>query len=142
MERYDAWAPLDGIASPCASVVLHAAYDVTVRLLFSEMRNAPPRDLLISFQERVFACTSFEEFVHPWEWEERGQVPRLGDPWAGYTFPLVRISDSRWLASFSDSQILAPERPSITHYRFLSLDNIVDVLAAGPVLSEWVAPAA
>jgi hypothetical protein len=137
------WEPVAGVASPCASVVLHAdTAHFTVRLCFSEMTESSGRDLLVVFGGRVLACMSHEEFTHPWNTGRAEEMwPRLGGAWATYAFPLLKVQRSLWLASFSDSQVLDPERATAHHYRFISLDNIVDVLTTTEPTAEWVAPA-
>ncbi|MBB4634225.1 hypothetical protein [Longimicrobium terrae] len=115
-----------------------AAAAFTVSLEFSAVRSAARLDLRLEFRERVFACMSHEEFVHPWQYEQHGPVPRLSPPWERYAFPVLKVHDSRWLASFSDSQILDVELPEVIHYRFVTLDHTADVLASGEVHASWV----
>jgi hypothetical protein len=141
METYARWEPVAGVTSPCGILLEVGPSTVTARLRFSAV-GAAPRDLLLTFAGRVVACMSHEEFAHPWHAEELdAEVPRLDGRWARYAFPLLEVRNSRWLASFSDSQILDPDRPGLTHYRLVSLDNTVDVLAAGGVAAAWVSPA-
>lgn len=138
METYDRWEPVSGVDMPAAEIVLHVDPAVSLRLRFSFLTDAPPRDLVLAFRGHVVACMSFEEFAHPWQvYDSTGPVPRLEGPWASYAFPLLRVRDSIWLASFADSQVLEEDRRLLTHYRFVSLDNTVDVLASGDVLAEW-----
>jgi hypothetical protein len=143
MESYTRWEPASGIASPCADIVLHGdPRSTTVLCRFSEVRGALPRDLAIRFGTDVVASMSHEEFVHPWQRESRGAlVPRLEGEWRRYAFPLLEVHDSEWLASFSDGEILEPDRVGLRHFRLVSLDNTVDILARGTPEAEWVAPA-
>jgi hypothetical protein len=139
-ETYARWDAVPGIGMPCADIVLHAdPTDLTVRLRFSGMRDGGGRDLLIRFGHEAIACTSHDEFVHPWHADTAaGDVPRLDGQWSAYAFPLLRVSGSRWLASFGDGQILDEQRAAIRHFRFVSLDNTVDVLTAGDPSAEWI----
>ena len=140
MESYTKWEPVAGVVSPCGYIVLHAdPLAHTVLLRFSTLRDAPPRDLLLRFGRQVVACMSHDEFVHPWQAHAPiSEVPRLDGWWAPYAFPLLKVRQSRWLASFADTQILEQQREELTHYRFVSLDNTVDLLASGAVTAEWV----
>src|SRR5687768_6032595 len=139
-ETYTRWDAVSGIVMPCADIVLHAdPVDLTVRLRFSGVRDGGDRDLLIRFGRDVVACMSHDEFVHPWQaYVPAGDVPRLEGRWSAYAFPLLVVSGSRWLASFGDGQILDEQRAAIRHFRFVSLDNTVDVLTAEPASAEWI----
>jgi hypothetical protein len=143
MESYARWQPVPDVTTPCAEIVLYADPGATtVRLRFSLVRDAAPRDLVLGFGRDVVACTSYEEFAHPWQLATGdGAVPRLAEPWAGYAFPLLLVQPSRWLASFSDYQLDDERRSAAAHYRLVSLDNTVDVLTTGRVTAEWVAAA-
>jgi hypothetical protein len=143
-EQYTRWEPVAGVEVPCFDVVLHAdPVDLTVLLRFSAVTSVLEHDLLIHFGRDVVACMSHDEFVHPWQaYGDVAPVPRLAGKWAPYAYPLLLVSDSRWLASFSDSQILDNERAAARHFRFVSFDNTVDVLTVGDAVAEWVAPTA
>jgi hypothetical protein len=142
-ETYLRWTPVPDVVAPCAYIVLCTdPVDHTVRLCFSAVRDAPPREVVIRFGRDVMACMSHEEFAHPWHMDDStGEVPRIGGRWGKYTFPLLEVRDSVWLATFSDSQIEDERRAVARHFRFVSLDNTVDVLTNGDATAEWV-PAA
>jgi hypothetical protein len=142
-ETYTRWSPVPDVTAPCADIVLHAEPgDVTARLRFSLVRDAAPRDLLLRFGREVAACASHDEFLHPWQADETaGEVPRLAGDWVGYAYPLLRVHDSRWLASFGEGQLVDYQHVTLTHYRLVSMDNTVDVLTAGEPSAEWVPPA-
>lgn len=142
-EQYTRWEPAAGVNAPCSDVILHAdPADLTVLLRFSAVTDGIERDLLIRFGRDVVACMSHDEFVHPWQaYDDVAPVPRLAGEWAPYAYPLLLVSDSRWLASFSDSQILDDQRAAARHFRFMSFDNTVDVLTVGEAVAEWVTPA-
>lgn len=86
---------------------------------------------------------SHAEFSHPWEAMSIAELPRLEGRWNGYAFPLLEVKDSHWLASFTDSQAIGLARDAVRHFRFVSLDNLVDVLLYGDgvVTAEWIAVA-
>ncbi len=138
MESYARWEIVADIDFPCASIVLHADSDeLTVLMRFSAVRGAPKLDLLLEFEPQVLACMSHEELVYPYMGHERPKVPTLDGV---YTFPLLHVRESRWVASFPDSQLLDHQRADANHYRMFSLDNIVDVLTEGQVTAKWVPP--
>jgi hypothetical protein len=142
-ETYTRFEPIVDIAAPCAAIVLHAdPAALTVRLIFSDVRGSTGHDVLVRFGREVVACMSHDEFVHPWQVDlAAAEVPCLGGAWTQYAFPLLLVEGSHWLASFSDSQIAEGERAVARHFRFVSLDNIVDVLTLGDAEAEWVLPA-
>lgn len=137
MERYERWDIVPEVLTPCAQVDIRYDREHSARLRFGLMRDNPDRDLLITF-DHVFALMSHEEFAHPWNKVTDGDVPRLTGKWQQYSYPLLIVHDSRWLASFTDSQILDFQREQARHYRLCSLDNTVDFLVAGSTKADWV----
>ena len=126
MESYSRWELVQGIDLPCADILMEIGVARTeIRLRFSVMSDGPPRDLLLDFGPRILACMSHEEFVHPWNDSRSTEaVPTLGGRWERYAFPLLQVHNSEWLASFSDSQVLDPERAASLRQGFKSrLDN-------------------
>jgi hypothetical protein len=112
MESYSRWELVRGIDLPCADILVEIGVARTaIRLRSSVMSDGPPRDLLLDFGPRILACMSHEEFVHSWNGTRSTEaVPTLGGRWERYAFPLLQVHNSEWLASFSDSQVLDPER--------------------------------
>ena len=126
-EKQEIWEPIDGITTPAASALVNEDKEgLTITLLFSDIVDGSDSDLCLKFG-RVLAYSVYEEFVHPWQTLE--SAPRLTGPWEIYFYPLLRISDSRWLASLPD--VLAVH-PDAIHYRLLTMDQIVDVLCSKP----------
>lgn len=139
-ETYIPFTPVADVIAPCAYAVLCTEPgDCTVRLSFSNVRGAPARDLLVRF-DSVMACMSHTKFSHPWEAMSITELPRLEGEWDGYAFPMLEVKDSCWLATFTDYQAIGLAREAVRHFRFLSLDNLVDVLMHGDgvVTAEWV----
>ena len=103
------------------------------------MVEGTSRDLLVRFAGGTLAAMSHEEFVDPWNTPDRAAtyvaLPRVGGT---STYPLIEVRDSEWLASFPDSHILDDQRRIAKHFRFLSLDNTVDVLTLSPPTAAWV----
>lgn len=141
MESYSQWETVPAVVAPFGDIILHtdrAAF--TVLLRSSGLGQGPSRDLLVQCGENVIACMSHDEFAHPWNGsDEIRQVPKLEGEWARFAYPLLKVKDSEWLATFSSSQILDDQRSATTHLRFVSLDNTVDLLFVGKASAEWVA---
>ena len=104
-------------------------------MIFSEVVNGPDSDLQISFG-RVPAYTAYEEFAHPWNTSSTKPPPKLNGRWENYCFPLLIVKDSRWLDSFSESQLI--NSPECVHYRLVTLDQIVDVLCNKGPKADWI----
>ncbi|WP_018906391.1 hypothetical protein ABL841_18280 [Variovorax paradoxus] len=139
-ETYIRFAPVRDVVAPCAYIVLCTEPGGhTVRLSFSNIRGASARDLLVRF-DSVMACMSHTEFAHPWEATPTAEIPRLEGRWDGYAFPLLEVKNSQWLASFTDFQTIGLARSMPRHFRFVSLDNVVDLLmyGDGAVTAEWI----
>ncbi|HKV33564.1 MAG TPA: hypothetical protein VJP89_04570 [Pyrinomonadaceae bacterium] len=132
-EKQEKWEPVDGIVTPAASALVAEDKDgLTITLLFSQIVDGSDSDLCIKFG-RVLAYSVYEEFAHPWETLE--SVPRLPGRWGIYFYPLLRINESRWIASLPDLQAI---HPGVSHYRLLTLDQIIDVLCSKPPEVSWI----
>lgn len=83
---------------------------------------------------------SHTKYAHPWETYPIAEIPQLGGNWDSAAYPLLEVKDSLWLDAFSATQSVGLDRDTVRHFRFVSLDNIVDVLVYGQcVLTiEWV----
>lgn len=133
VERQEQWHPVKGIVTPAASASIEQDDEgLVVTLLFSNIIDGLETDLRIAFG-RVRAYTVYGEFVHPWNRFQK-EFPKLPGKWGKYTFPLLLIHDSEWLSWLSD--LLIPPLP--IHYRFVTLDQIVDVLCTKPPEVSWV----
>ena len=56
--------------------------------------------------------------------------------WAGWTFPLLIVGDSTWIASYQDPPIVKGRR----HFYLVSMNALVDVLALPNVEARWIPP--
>ncbi len=134
VERQEKWEPVEGIVTPTASASIHEDNEgLVVTLLFSNVIDGLSSDLRMTFG-RVRAYTVYEEFVHPWNRTQK-EFPRLTGKWENYTYPLLLIHDSEWVSWLSDLIIIPP---SPIHYRFVTLDKIVDVLCNKQPEVTWV----
>lgn len=132
-EKQEKWEPVEGIATPAASaLVVEDSDGLIVTLLFSEIVDGGDYDLRLRFG-RVLAYTVYDEFAHPWETSEA--APTLNGRWGTYSYPLLQIRDSRWIASLPNFSTIHPHS---THYRFLTLDKIIDVLCSRAPEVGWV----
>ena len=139
-ERCVKWNPVEGIDSCCADVGFsfgphgpRPPWRLTVRMYFSFVVGNPPLDLLIEFDHAV---------AFRWEEESFGghllpdAVPRLQGRDTGFGFPLLIVDDSAWIKELQHCHPVEAEGK--THYAFLSLNGIAEVVAAPPVRVEWV----
>jgi hypothetical protein len=140
-----AWDPTGRITTPCAGFILVEDSDrVEVRLLFSAIANGLEDDLLLTLQSHI-ALMSHEEMADPLIdiSHSMTDLPRLADPrWPGWTFPLMEVESSTWVASISDARLAPYERSAIRHYRVVTLDRTLDLLTSAEVRAEWVPPQA
>jgi hypothetical protein len=138
VEHFTRWDPLPGIAAPCTQVDFCIARNFDIVLHFSSERNAHPPAMRLTFGPAVLAFTSYDEFAHPWNFYEHEPVPQLPEPWAPYAFPLLIVHNAPWFNAVIEE---SRQRSEFTHYRIVSLDHTVDVLAHGSVVvARWEAP--
>jgi len=132
VEKHEKWEPIEGIETPAASALITEDKDgLTVTLLFSGIVDGRNSDLCIRFG-RVLAYSVYEEFVHPWPLSDA--APKLDGRWGAYVYPLLRISESMWMASLPDLLLVHPDA---IHYRLLTLDQIIDVLCSKSPDVSW-----
>ena len=137
MEQFTKWEPLSGVSTWCFEINFRTdrTGDFEVMLRFANTKEPGLPSLHLNFGPNVLAFTSYEEFVHPWVSNEVGPIPRLPEPYLNWPFPLLIVHDSLWFASVVDDEIY--KRSAFTHYRLVSLDNIVDVVSSGEVTARW-----
>ena len=101
---------------------------------FSDMTDQPPHDLHLIFSGAISMR---------WEEESLGLNP-LPDPLPqigsgshpAYTFPLLRIEHSAWLATYE-----ARETPQVTgrcHFALVALNDLLQILAFPDVEAAWI----
>jgi hypothetical protein len=98
---------------PCASVIVEEDRgELEIRAIFSEIVGGRCQDLRLRFG-RVVAIASFDEIAYPWG-DEDVEVPRLPGDWRNYTYPILTIENSEWMALVGDA---LPEKPgALTHF--------------------------
>ncbi len=139
------WEPTTAIPeTPCADFTLESFETGVLKLTlrFSWIKGNSS-DLILTFSE-VQAIRTF------WDGDGYGSQTYLEPPYcsgsfSGYIWPLLEIEQSRWLNSgdFAVSIAIAEAHSQLPwrHYRVLTLERSLDILARGTILSEWIAPA-
>lgn len=58
----------------------------------------------------------------------------LDSRWANWVFPLLRVSESSWLATYQ----ALPGTERREHFALISLNDLLDVIALPDVQAQWV----
>ena len=138
MEAYKRWEAVQGIEWPCAGVEISNATDaLAMRLEFSKVVGGGERDLLLALPwGYVVGFASWQEFAHPWNNEAiLEKLPKVGGKWANHSFPLLEVFNSNLIAGFGGQRASYPE---VRHFRIVTLDHTVDILATAEPAAEWV----
>jgi len=141
-ERFNKWEPVAGIEWPCAGVrISNSGRELVLTLEFSAVVAGGALDLQLRAPWGcVVGFASWHEFAHPWNNEVNiASLPSLGNAWPNHTFPLLEVTNSHLLASLGDGQ--RASYPSTRHFRIVTMDHTVDVLATEPPEATWLAPA-
>jgi hypothetical protein len=56
--------------------------------------------------------------------------------WAGWTYPLLIVNNSTWLANYQELPVAKGRR----HFYLVSMNDLVDVLALPNVEAKWISP--
>jgi hypothetical protein len=138
------WEPTEEIPeTPCADFTLESyetgVLKLTLRYSWIEGNNY---DLMLTFSD-VRAIRTF------WDGDGDGsqtdkEPPRCIGANSQFTWPLLEIEQSRWLNSgafaTSIAMVDASNELPWRHYRVLTLERSVDILARGAIPGKWVAP--
>jgi len=137
-EHYLIWEPLPGIACPCAGISFsyHHKTDLHVLMHFSNVVDGPGQDLLLIFTGVVGFRWNPEDLgsvFHP----AAQSLPKVADSgWTDWTFPLLEVCNSRWLATYEGYSSTQGRR----HYYLVAMNDLVDVLARPDVVASWQSP--
>jgi len=137
-ECYSIWEPLPGIAFPCAGISLsyHHKTDLQVLMHFSNVVNGPGQDLLLTFRGVIGFRWNPEDLGSVF-YPVRRPLPKLTDPrWEDWTFPLLEVCDSKWLATYKGF----PSTEGRKHYYLIAMNDLVDILALPDVVATWQSP--
>jgi hypothetical protein len=131
------WEPIPGIATPCADISFQ--YDAPnclhVLMRFSNVANGPTEDLALEFGGPILLRWEDETISR----DDLGlaPLPKCQEaPWSGRTFPLLHVLESPWLASLDGY----PSAEGRQHFKLVSMNDIIDVIARSHVNAKWVAP--
>jgi hypothetical protein len=138
MQHCTKWEPVSGIDNPCADIAF--TYEgpdaVSITMHFSSVNNGSQRDLLLKFRGAISLR---------WESESFGLIPiakilpKCEGNWAAWTFPLLRIEHSDWLATYKSHNPVASENR--VHFTLIALNDLLHVLALPDVNVTWAADA-
>ena len=134
-ERCVRWEPVPGIQSACADISfqLDSRDQLTATMHFSHMHGQPKRDLSLRFAGVVALRWVQESFdvIHlpkPWPQVGSGAQPT-------WTFPLLQIQHSTWLAEHQSAN--SPAAEGRIHFALISLNDLVHILAFPDVECKW-----
>ena len=133
------WEPISGINFPCADISFASRSAAKLRVLmhFSRVANGPKEDLEIEFSG-VIGVRWADEFHGSIVSGARPSDPKCaGEHWAQWTFPMLRVRDSDWLAA----HLNLPGTESREHFSLISMNDLLDVIALPQVAVRWVPPA-
>lgn len=134
------WEPLTNLDVPCADIAFsfQPPWRVTVRMRFSNVRDGQANDLELCFSKAI---------PLRWESESYGLVhlPKplptcRAEKWANWTFPLLRVDHSQWLAEH-DARIPVAAEDRV-HFALVTMNDLLHVLALPDVEAQWVPPIA
>jgi len=129
------WDPINGVGAPCADIefAYFASGSIRALMRFSQVVDGAEHDLELVFRGVIA--------MH-WESESYGikplpePLPKLQTPrWSNWSFPLIKVRGSEWLAQYSDRDPAAAER---AHFALVSMNDELQVLALPEVSAVWV----
>lgn len=130
------WQPAQDVVGPCAELSFSYSEreDARVTMHFSLQPGLPNRDLSLRFHGMVAML---------WELEGPGvsALPRnlpkcTASQWRNWTFPLVSVEGSDWLAQY---QAIYPHGSvPLAHYLLISMNDVLQLIARRDVFAEWV----
>lgn len=132
-ERCVRWEPVSDIECPCGDITF--AYDGPGQLSVTmHMTDHSPSDLRLIFSGAISMRWEEESFgLNPLP----DPLPQIGSgPQPRWTFPLLRVEDSTWLATHA-----ARETPLATgrcHFALVALNDLLQILAFPDVEAAWV----
>jgi hypothetical protein len=127
-QRFDRWLAVPDVDEPFGGISVVSRADGATSLHL----HASGRDLRVTFSQ-IWALTIHEEFAHP-------NVGHFDPPLlinSAGAYPLLTVANSEWVQSFSNSR-LASLTGTPTHYQFISMSYIVDVLSYLCPDAQWI----
>ena len=130
-QSFSPWVLDPKITEPFGGISVASLGDGTTVLLLSTSDGF----LRVTFRQ-IHAMAIHEEFAHPLV-DDDTPLPPLPNRQGSY--PLLVVSESDWIKSFSESRLQGDGRIPI-HYQFISMSYFVAVLSYIPPVAEWVEP--
>ena len=134
--RAEMWEPIGGIDEPCGEISFSysPAHTATIVMAFNGVAGGPSRHLTLNFKQVVVLCS--EEECPGWFMPLPEHLPKLarGDH-PSWTFPLLKLMDSEALRRYD--MIFHRQGQPMAHFCFISLHNIVQVIADAEVNLAW-----
>lgn len=132
-QSFSPWVLDPKITEPFGGISVASLGDGATVLLLSTRDGF----LRVTFSQ-IHAMAIHEEFAHPLV-DDDTSLPSI--PNGRGSYPLLVVSESDWIKSFSESRLQGDGRIPI-HYQFISMSYFVDVLSYIPPTADWVGPEA
>ena len=135
-ERALRWEPVPDVRSSCADISLFyaGADQLSVTMHFSPVVGQPACDLRLEFAGAISMRWEDESFgLNPLP-EPLPQIGSGAQP--TWTFPLLRIEHSSWLAAHGARNPLGAARRE--HFALVALNDLVQILALPDVEAAWI----
>jgi hypothetical protein len=135
------WEPALGIDTPCAGLSIHYESSNTLRVVmhFSRVNGGRKLDLELIFTGPIalrWVDECYGSIFHPIP----GSIPKCPrGPWSEWTFPLLQVKKSSWLAAYQR----IPELPGsqvLQHFALVCMNDLLDIAAPPDVEARWVTP--
>jgi hypothetical protein len=139
-EVCERWSVVTGIDWPAADVCFtyEAPFVTIARMRFSNVVGGSTQDLTVRFPGVIALRHESESFgLIPLP----DSLPRFGaGRWSGYTYPLLKVRNSRWLAEHhARNPVEAADRH---HFVLVSMNDLLHILALSHAEASWSAPVA
>ena len=140
-EHSTIWEPISGIDTPCAglSFTFESSSKIKVSMHFARVVEGPTLDLELIFSGALalrWVDECHGSIFHP----TCGPLPKCrGERWSDWTFPLLLVRESKWLATYQS----IPELPGSAgrqHFALVCMNDLLDIAALPEVGARWVEP--
>jgi hypothetical protein len=139
-ERCETWKPIRHIEFPCADISFARGGNGVVRALmhFSRVRNGASQDLELLFSGTIGLRWAPEHFAFTASLPILSKpLPKIaGGQWSGWTFPLLNVFESPWLASYQG----LPGTERRQHFWLVAMNDEVHIIALPEVTARWITP--
>ena len=143
IERFIRWEPISGINCPCADIsfTYRGPEDLLVTMHFSRTAGCLPKDLFIKFNGAIIARWESEDFgslVQPLGAVDPKpvQLPRCRGDWADWSYPLLQVEHSTYLATYEARNPIATK--GRVHFVLIGMNDLLHIVALPEVEATWV----